>query len=400
MYYSLIGVLALIILLITNHDILLKRKGNKVTRTYRAFLHSIGTYYLFDIFWGVFDAAQVRVPLYVDCFIYFIALALSVVMLAIYTVTYVEAKGIARRIYLIASMIYFFAVIIILIINIFNPILFDIPADCKYYPGVARYYVLGVQVILLFLTATYAYVEGFKKKGIIGKRYLTIGLFGTVMLISISIQMYFPLLPLYSIGYMLGSSLLRTFIIENEKEEYRVNLEVSLEREKNQLQELRTAWNLAYTDALTGVESKLAYLEAQERIDELINDQQLKNFALVVFDINNLKKVNDTLGHQAGDNYIIKACSLIKEIFKNSKVFRIGGDEFLVLLDSTDYANREELLNEFKKKIEENIKNNDVVISSGLADYLPEEDKSFKNIFDRADFSMYDQKKYLKSIMN
>jgi diguanylate cyclase (GGDEF)-like protein len=327
-------------------------------------------------------------------------MALGVVLLAVYTVTYVETKSRLSKAYIIATMVFFLTVVIVLIINIFNPILFLIADDCGYYPGIARYYILGVQIILLFLTATYAYVEGFKKKGIIGKRYLTIGLFGTVMLISISIQMYFPLLPLYSIGYMLGSSLLRTFIIENEKEEYRVNLEVSLEREKRRSQELKTAWELAYTDALTGVESKLAYLEVQEKIDDLINDKKLNDFALVVFDINNLKKVNDTLGHQEGDRYIVSACALIKDIFKNSKVFRIGGDEFLALLDSSDYAIREELLNKFNKKIEENIKNNDVVISSGLADYIPEEDKSFKNIFDRADFSMYDQKKYLKSLIN
>ena len=399
MYYSLIGILALIILVITNHDILFKRKGTKVIRTYRAFLLAIATYYLADIIWGLLDLAKLRTALYVDTVIFFIVIALGVVLHAVYTVTYVETKTIFNKAYIIASSVFLALVVVVLIINLFNPIFFSIDEKCVYYTGPARYYVLGYQIILLFLTAVYAYVEGFKKKGIIGKRYVTIGLFATIMLTSISIQMFFPLMPLYSIGYMVGSSLLRTFIVENEKEEYRVNLETALEREKKQSQELKTAWELAYTDALTGVESKLAYLEAQEKIDDLINNNELKDFAVVVFDINNLKKVNDTFGHQAGDKYIIDACTLIKDTFKNSQVFRIGGDEFMALLENDDFNNREKLIKLFNEQIEENIKNNLVVVSSGIADYIPG-DKCFNNIFERADFSMYDQKKYLKSIMN
>ena len=400
MYYSLIGILALIILVITNHDILFKRKGTRVIRTYRAFLLAIATYYLTDIIWGLLDLAKLRTALYVDTVIFFIVIALGVVLHAVYTVTYVETKTIYNKVYIIASSIFLALVVVVLIINLFNPIFFSIDEKCVYYTGPARYYVLGYQIILLFLTAVYAYAEGFKKKGIIGKRYITIGLFATIMLTSISFQMFFPLVPLYTIGYMVGSSLLRTFIVENEKEEYRVNLETALEREKEQSLELKTARKLAYTDALTGVESKLAYLEAQERIDTLINNNELKDFALVVFDINNLKKVNDTLGHQEGDKYIIKACTLIKETFKNSDVFRIGGDEFIALLKNTDFINRYSLLDDFNNQIEINIKNDDVVISSGMADYNKDEDKSFRNMFERADFSMYDQKKHLKSIMD
>ena len=403
MYYSLICVLALIILLITNHDILLKpRKPNesKSIKSYRAFLHAIGTYHLTDLFWGIFDSAGLKVRLYIDTEIFFIAMSLGLILLAQYTVTYVETKSLISKIYVIASTVFFFVVVVVMIVNIFNPIMFYLDDNCGYHPGFARYIVLGVQIILLFLTAVYTFVLGFKTKGLSGRRYFTIGMFAIIMLISISIQMYFPLLPLYTIGYMLGVVLLRTFIIENEKEEYRIDLETSLEREKEQSLELKTAWKLAYTDALTGVESKLAYLEAQERIDTLINNKELKDFALVVFDINNLKKVNDTLGHQEGDKYIIKACTLIKETFKNSEVYRIGGDEFIALLKNTDFINRYSLLDDFNNQIEINIKNNDVVISSGMADYNKDEDKSFRNMFERADFSMYDQKKHLKTIMN
>ncbi|MBQ9899628.1 MAG: GGDEF domain-containing protein [Acholeplasmatales bacterium] len=239
-----------------------------------------------------------------------------------------------------------------------------------------------------------------RTKGLIGKRYFTIGFFGVIMLISISIQLFFPLLPLYSMGCMLGTALLRTFIIENEKEEYRINLEEEYKKEQQQSQELKTAWEVAYTDALTGAKSKLAYLEAIESIDKSIYKEELKDFAIVAFDINNLKEINDTYGHQAGDEYIKSAYELIKDVFKNSSIFRIGGDEFIVILEKDDYINRVDLVNKFNNMIEDNARNKKIVIASGLTDYDPKLDKTLRHIIERADFLMYDKKKKLKEIIN
>lgn len=50
---------------------------------------------------------------------------------------------------------------------------------------------------------------------------MTIGFFGIAMMLLISIQVFYPLLPVYAMGYMLGTSLLRSFVVEDEKEEYR-----------------------------------------------------------------------------------------------------------------------------------------------------------------------------------
>ena len=126
------------------------------------------------------------------------------------------------------------------------------------------------------------------------------------------------------------------------------------------------------------------------------------NHNVLIRDINPdfVKKINDTLGHQEGDRYIINACELIKNTFRNSKVFRIGGDEFMVLLDEEDYNVRNELVSLFKKRIEANIKKNEVVVAFGMAEYIPDEDYSFRHMFERADFEMYDQKKQLKSARN
>lgn len=60
---------------------------------------------------------------------------------------------------------------------------------------------------------------------------------------------------------------------------------------------------------------------------------------MIVFDINNLKIINDTLGHDFGDILIIDSCKLICKVFKRSPVYRIGGDEFVVILEMMTLIN-------------------------------------------------------------
>ena len=218
------------------------------------------------------------------------------------------------------------------------------------------------------------------------------------MLMAISFQIVFPLLPLYSVGYMLGCELVRTFIVENEKEAYRDGLEDALYREQQQSQELKTAWELAYTDALTGVKNKLAYIEQEKKINDALADGSLSELALVVFDLNDLKTVNDTYGHVAGDRYITAACELIQEYFDNSSVFRVGGDEFTVILEGEDYSNRTKILASFYNRIITNAAAGDVVIAFGSSEYIWGKDDTCKQIVERADLLMYEQKAALKTL--
>ena len=113
--------------------------------------------------------------------------------------------------------------------------------------------------------------------------------------------------------------------------------------------------------------------------------------------MNNLKKVNDRFGHQTGDEIIKKACYMICIQFKHSPVFRVGGDEFAVILRGRDYEMRDEILANFE---EENLQNreekNHVEIALGIADYDPETDSSLQDVFERADEMMYRRKAEMK----
>ena len=100
--------------------------------------------------------------------------------------------------------------------------------------------------------------------------------------------------------------------------------------------------------------------------------------------------------------YIKKASELICRVFKHSPVFRIGGDEFAVVLQNEDYQNRKELTELFDKNADEiralaENKWEQVSIALGMAEYDPQSDTSVDDVIHRADKTMYENKRTRKS---
>ncbi len=177
------------------------------------------------------------------------------------------------------------------------------------------------------------------------------------------------------------------------------DIDAEVQREKQQLRALKTAKELARRDELTGVKNMTAYKEleksAQGNID---NGMDYLDFGLIVCDANNLKQINDTQGHTAGDEYIKESARLICDIFAHSPVFRVGGDEFVVFLRGYDYASRHELMDRLRAQVRENKQaGTGVILSAGMSEYRPEIDSFVSDIFDRADKEMYEDKQRLKS---
>ena len=154
----------------------------------------------------------------------------------------------------------------------------------------------------------------------------------------------------------------------------------------------------ANTDSMTGVKNKHAFMSREKEINANIKDEIAGEFAVVVCDVNGLKKINDTLGHKAGDEYIISACRMVCDIFQHSPVYRIGGDEFVAILGGRDYHMRNELMRLLHDRSVQHIQGGGAVVSGGLSDYVPGEDADFHAVFARADGLMYEEKKLLKSL--
>ena len=168
--------------------------------------------------------------------------------------------------------------------------------------------------------------------------------------------------------------------------------------EKKTAEERDQARDAAFKDPLTGVKSKHAFAVYEGSMETQITDGDMGEFGVIVGDVNGLKRINDTLGHKAGDEYIRSACMMLCEYFKHSPVFRVGGDEFVVILQGHDFNERNEILSAINEKIEGNIGSNNAVISLGTAIYDPGKDESFHEVFKRADGLMYERKQQLKSM--
>ncbi|MBP5554336.1 MAG: diguanylate cyclase [Lachnospiraceae bacterium] len=178
------------------------------------------------------------------------------------------------------------------------------------------------------------------------------------------------------------------------------DIDAEVQREKQQLSALRNEKELARRDELTGIKNKTAYKELEASVQGNIdNGMDYLDFALIVCDANNLKKINDTLGHAAGDEYIKASARLLCDIFVHSPVFRVGGDEFVVFLRGSDYLSRHELMDKLHGEVLENNKTGSgVVLAAGMSEYNPETDRFVSDIFERADKKMYEDKQRLKSL--
>ena len=157
-------------------------------------------------------------------------------------------------------------------------------------------------------------------------------------------------------------------------------------------------------DALTKVKNRTAYDKYLRNLERDFIEGENKPFAVIFFDINDLKAINDRHGHEKGDAYIKNSCRLICNTFKHSPVFRIGGDEFVTIAQNDDYDNRHELLTSMREHMEALKTRGDSVplterisIASGMAEYDRTLDEDFSSIFKRADELMYENKYNMKN---
>lgn len=176
------------------------------------------------------------------------------------------------------------------------------------------------------------------------------------------------------------------------------NYSLVIRRAEEKEHELGVVREKANTDSLTGVKNKRTYDEYELSINKHINEGIADEFSVVVCDINGLKHVNDTYGHKAGDDLIRAASDMICHIFKHSPVFRIGGDEFVVILTGRDRVERAALMHEIGRRSEENLKEDKVVVAAGMSDFIPDYDETIKPVFERADLMMYERKEELKAM--
>ncbi len=155
-------------------------------------------------------------------------------------------------------------------------------------------------------------------------------------------------------------------------------------------------------DALTSVRNKGAFDDYIRNLQEKLDGGNTLEFAVGMFDCDNLKHINDSHGHDKGDIYLKKASMLICKVFQHSPVFRVGGDEFAVVLMNEDFKNRVDLMNQFEDRQKESWNSaehkwQEIRVAFGFAIHDSIKDQSVSDTVRRADKIMYENKRQSKA---
>lgn len=169
--------------------------------------------------------------------------------------------------------------------------------------------------------------------------------------------------------------------------------------EQNRLLEKeKEIYRIAYTDSLTGLANRAAYVE---RINAAAGEQaQEGKLFCIVFDLNNLKRINDSFGHQSGDLVLQAAARTLKKVFSDEprSLFRLGGDEFAVICREPSESAVQEKLGALSEAAaqEQELLGLPLSLAAGF-DYLhPDGRDTLEKVFARADERMYLNKKMQK----
>lgn len=270
--------------------------------------------------------------------------------------------------------------LVLIVINIFNPFLFRLGVDICYdklslYPLV--YIAPLFYLFFALIAALVLFMHGSSRDRDILKHIIIFVSVGGVAIIPALVFEYFSFWPVVAvdIGYL--------YMTVQSKNSHDNSI-------------------VAFVDSLTGVKNAAAYRTALFRIDDMIHEGSAK-FAVVVMDISGLKNVNDEYGHSVGDNLIICAARFICSVFAHSPVYRIGGDEFVAILENTDFENRRTLIEAFHEGAKcLNIYSDEaaipVTIAIGMAKYKHEKEMRYADVFKLADRRMYEHKKQQKAL--
>ena len=171
---------------------------------------------------------------------------------------------------------------------------------------------------------------------------------------------------------------------------------------RNVIRKMDKLENRAYRDTLTGLQNRTAYYEYNDILNKK-EDEGNADFSILMIDINYLKRVNDTYGHEQGNLYLQGAANLIRKVFGEEYVYRIGGDEFVVILEGKAQEGAEQRIRAFRDETarlqaDDSLKPWEKVSAAvGMAKYEKGRDASTEEVLRRADEAMYREKIAMKA---
>jgi len=177
----------------------------------------------------------------------------------------------------------------------------------------------------------------------------------------------------------------------------RFNVIIAEHKTKRKLEEL------TYYDELTGLLNERSYINLTEELNKAIKEDREEDFAVILMDVNNLKATNDAYGHRYGCSLVVRCGAKLPELFKSSKLFHIGGDEFVAIVMGEDFANFDAVYERFLDAVTyKKVKYEGVElifsVASGYA--IHEKGEKYQNTLQKADKMMYENKTKIKAKYN
>jgi len=308
--YSAIAFLAMVVHLIINFDVLLGRRAaaSRGAGEYRGFLAGVFVFYLSDAAWGVFSGLGWTDALYVDTMLFFVTIAVSVLVWCKFVVAYLgisrwSAQMVTWLGYAILSL---FAAL--LAANCFNGCLFSFDAAGNYVPRPLRNRIFFLLAVLNVLMAAFVLVKALGSRDAVRRRSLMVFVFCLTMAVAIVFQIAWPLWPYYALGCLIGNCFLHVFVIEGERAELRraviereqaakhlAELEKALERARAAEKARSMFFSIVSHDIRTPLNAILGYSELLRFgiEDEAERDEALKSISASGTAL--LQLVNDVL---------------------------------------------------------------------------------------------------------
>lgn len=285
-------------------------------------------------------------------------------------------------------LIPYFILLIMVIVNIFVPFIYSVSLDSS---ATVKYIRLDFFIYFVLINSFYYFVP------IISVIYLLITrkfenksiliysiLYSIIPIISLLINAFIvPLtvnIPVQPLCNTLGVLFAYFFIMEKEHLKEKELLE-------KRSQEVDVLTNLAYVDILTELPNRRSFTE------QLLDDEEKKEIGtiFIMYDVNNLKKINDIYGHQAGDEIIKKTADIINKTFASyGKTYRIGGDEFFTYIPFNKDVDIQKLIIEFKERLKNENKNSSYELDISIGYALRIDKKTtVSELLKEADKNMY-----------
>jgi len=294
MYWIVALLFAVLLGLVFYHDVKNKKKSGNASKKFRDLLIWVIFFCVQDCMWGLCEAGLIRGEgiFFLVSSVFHLSTVVTTFFWLYYILSVLDYRVKHKKIYLAIDGLVIFFEACLVAMNFFTPTLFSIK-NGVYHTEYLRSLTFINQYAVYIIIGIATLLQAIKERGKERERFRSVFFFALAPILMGAFQLLFPEGPFYSMGYFIGCFVIHLFVVSKDMEEYA----------NRQLREN------AYLDSLTGLLNRRAY---ERDFSETLDKRADSNLVFGSLDMNGLKTINDTVGHEAGDEMIIGAAECMQ----------------------------------------------------------------------------------------